>query len=64
MEIWNGGDGAWSEGCPRPDLADVPPEVLGIAVTDVDVELANKRWGGICAGKIAHQSGCCAWREE
>ncbi len=64
MEIWNGGDGAWREGGPRSDLANVPPEVLGIAVADVDVELAHKRRGGICAGEIAHESGGRAsWKE-
>ncbi len=42
MEAWGRGDGGGGEGCPGTDLADVPPEVLGVGVADVDIELADK----------------------
>lgn len=42
MQAWDGADCRHVEGSPRTDLTDVPPEVLGVAVTEVDVELAHQ----------------------
>lgn len=63
-EAVNSLDGGYVEGSPRPNLADIPPEVLGIAVADMDVELAHKRGGRICSSEIGHQSCVCVLRKE
>lgn len=41
VETRNGADSRRCEGSPWTDLSDIPPEVLRICITDVDVELTN-----------------------
>ena len=41
MKSGNGGDGGGIEGGPGSDLSNVPPEMLGVCVADMDVELTD-----------------------
>jgi len=52
-------DGCGGEGGPRTDLSDVPPEVLGVCIADVNVELAYEGWGWVRGRQVRHQ-GCGA----
>jgi len=54
VEAWDGADGRWCERCPRADLSDVPPEVFGGRVAEVDVELTHQGWSGVGRCKVCH----------
>ena len=54
MEAGDGADGCWIEGCPRSDLANVPPEVLGVCVADVDIDLAYQSWCWVGRSEVCH----------
>lgn len=47
VETWDRVYGGGVEGGPGADLPDVPPEMLGIAVAEVDVDLSDESWRGI-----------------
>lgn len=40
-------DGTGSERSPGTYLTDVPPEMLGVRITDVDIELTYQSWGRV-----------------
>jgi hypothetical protein len=47
METWDRADGSRGERSPRTNLANVPPEVLRVGITHMNVELAYQSWSRI-----------------
>jgi len=54
LQARDGINGCWVEAGPGANLPDVPPEVFGVCVADMDVELPNQSRGWVGGSEVGH----------